>query len=471
MCAFRIRKLSMLFIIVLLSATFTQAAFASYDFDSTQRSSCCHLRPFLLIRGVDFDLVPTRQNWSGIPYLQVRDGFVSHSWSANFSSGGNTLPYPDERYNFKLECQYDPSDKRLKGKLVIDMYQYLYLYNPEKREHEWTLVHMYTSTCEVVSEPIYPGVEDLVTIYTEEHIKPCQINIHLGEEHKGKYYYPVPLDRFALSDYKVIWVWSSKQPETKTETEETEYEDSGARFSGLSGEVEIWHYDEDREDARVAKLDMVIYVEDHVITGERSSAIISFMDMTTFIMKPETEIIIPSPAAKESLMKLLVGNLLTNVKRMIEGKTLDVEMGQAVSGTKGTIYVAEERNGISRLKVIEGEVEFRSKATGETQIIKAGEQIYADKSGLGPKTTFDIQEELKSWEPYEKMAQQASQAGATQPSSQAGAAQPTGQEVISSANQIIQIALPMIQSYLPLIVIIMLILIFAATIARRSKRK
>ena len=377
----------------------------------------------------DFDLVYLKERGYEVFYLpprfEIRDGKLEYD--------AYLTDHPLWDMEISWRGIYFPRDNVVRGELSIKYYNKTGFWF----FHRWG--DFYTSPIEGESIIIYfinqkgevldPGYRDYGVI-----------------EDYGNY---------ELEPFKVVWL-------NRPQIEEPQYEDSGARFSGISGEVYIWHYDEYRGDAQAAKLDMVIYVEDHVLTGERSSAIISFMDMTTFIMKPETEIIIPSPAAKESLMKLVVGNLLINVKRMIEGKTLDVEMGQAVSGTKGTIYVAEERNGISRLKVIEGEVEFRSKATGETQIIKAGEQIYADKSGLGPKTTFDIQEELKSWEPYEKMAQQASQAEATQPSSQ---------EVISSANQIIQIALPMIQSYLPLIVIIMLILIFAATIARRSKRK
>jgi hypothetical protein len=79
-----------------------------------------------------------------------------------------------------------------------------------------------------------------------------------------------------LRGYKVKWL--SPQPQ-----EEQGCVDSGFRFSGLSGEVEIWHADEERDDARVAKLDMVICAYDHIWTGERSSAILSDVDMTTFL--------------------------------------------------------------------------------------------------------------------------------------------------------------------------------------------
>jgi len=94
----------------------------------------------------------------------------------------------------------------------------------------------------------------------------------------------------------------------------------------LSGEVEVRHSD-DEEGWQVAKLDMVLYVDDHIKTGERSSAILSFMDMNTFVMKPETEIIIPTAYEKENVIKLITGNLRANVKRMFRDEVLEVEMG------------------------------------------------------------------------------------------------------------------------------------------------
>jgi len=92
----------------------------------------------------------------------------------------------------------------------------------------------------------------------------------------------------------------------------------------LSGEVEVRHSD-DEEGWQVAKLDMVLYVDDHIKTGERYSAILSFMDITTFVIKPETEIIIPTAYEKENVIKLITGNLRANVKRMFRDKCLKLK--------------------------------------------------------------------------------------------------------------------------------------------------
>jgi hypothetical protein len=211
---------------------------------------------------------------------------------------------------------------------------------------------------------------------------------------------------------------------------------------------------DDPDGWRVAKHDMIIYKDDHIKTGEKSWAVISD-PWSVYTMKPESEIIIKFSLTlkEENVLVVMYGNLMANIKRSIKEGALDIQLGQAILGIKGTIFVAEERNGISRLKVIEGEVEFRSKATGETQLVKAGEEIYADKKGLGPKTNFNIQEELKTWE-IVKGQQTAPQ-----------------DTIIQSANQIIQTYLPIIQSPIPIIGVILILIIAIIALRRRSKRK
>lgn len=90
--------------------------------------------------------------------------------------------------------------------------------------------------------------------------------------------------------------------------------DSGVRFSDLSGEVDL------RPDCKVnawktAEIKTIPCVDDHVRTGEDSSAILSFADMTTFVMKPETEIILDVAPQRDAKVKLVSGNIWEKVKR------------------------------------------------------------------------------------------------------------------------------------------------------------
>jgi len=169
--------------------------------------------------------------------------------------------------------------------------------------------------------------------------------------------------------------------------------DSGARFAGLTGQVDIVFNGK----RRPAKMGDVIPVSAVIITEEDSSAIISFIDMSTFVVKPETNIIVSAPPEKDSKLKLVAGKIWANVKKMAKDGTMEIEMNQGVAGIKGTTFVCEEKNGISVLKVIDGTVDFKSKTNGNIVKVNAGEMIEATTNGLSKIAKFDIAEESESW--------------------------------------------------------------------------
>lgn len=178
--------------------------------------------------------------------------------------------------------------------------------------------------------------------------------------------------------------------------ENNEARDSGARVSDLSGQVEI-ACPPNLEEWDVMKMGRVIYVDCHLKTGEDSSAEISFSDMTTFKMRPETEIVIDTPPEKESKMSLIMGNVWVNVKQMIKDGTMTVHGSQAVAGIKGTTFVLEEDGTNSKLKVIEGVVAYTANSNNETRDISTGQEITATKEGLSEITTFNIEAENNLW--------------------------------------------------------------------------
>ena len=73
--------------------------------------------------------------------------------------------------------------------------------------------------------------------------------------------------------------------------------DSGARFSNISRVVEIFP-DSDPDAIYSAKPNSVLNVCDHVLTGEESSAIVTFPDLSTIMMRAEAEIVILSPRGR-----------------------------------------------------------------------------------------------------------------------------------------------------------------------------
>lgn len=197
-------------------------------------------------------------------------------------------------------------------------------------------------------------------------------------------------------------------------------EDSGARFSDMSGTVEVLipiGVDEngqeiyDEEAWNFAKLEMVLPVGTMIKTGENSKVILSFADMTTFETRPNSTVILSSSAAKNRrLVDLIIGDLLIGGwKKALKGE-IEVTASQAVLGTKGTIFAVHDDGVTTTLKVIEGTVESTSKATGQTELVSAGEMITADSTGLQPKTTFDVALESAQWE---SLAQPPAQAPVT----------------------------------------------------------
>lgn len=176
-----------------------------------------------------------------------------------------------------------------------------------------------------------------------------------------------------------------------------QYVDSGIRVSDLYGEVTIRRGDnEDQYD--LLEIGSIIYVGDHIVTAQDSGCILSMLDMTTFVIKPESEIIVTVPSGEDSKIDLILGNIYTNFQEIITHGRMEVEMNQAVAGIKGTTFVCEETGSKSTLKVLEGTVSLTSKINNKAVSVSAGEMAVADASGNLNKSTFNIAQEAKKWD-------------------------------------------------------------------------
>ncbi|MBX7170336.1 MAG: FecR domain-containing protein [Pyrinomonadaceae bacterium] len=173
---------------------------------------------------------------------------------------------------------------------------------------------------------------------------------------------------------------------------------SGVRFGGVSGQVEVWHEDETENDSKIAKIDTVLYEGDHIKTAEDATCIISFADMSTFVMKPESEIILAKTNESESKLKLVFGNIIANVKKIIKDGSMEVDCDQAVAGIKGTkfeLWELGQKIGTT-LRVEEGTVEFRHKTSGKIIMVSSGQIVSATPSGFvsGQINPTPIEKEL-----------------------------------------------------------------------------
>ncbi len=114
--------------------------------------------------------------------------------------------------------------------------------------------------------------------------------------------------------------------------------DSHIRFNDLYGEVSIKHGYEDDDAYEYAEIDTVIYEDDVIRTKEDSGAILGLEDMSTYVIKPETTLIIHNEENNVSKIEMLIGTMWENIKKMAEGKTLEIEMSQCIAGGEGTIF-------------------------------------------------------------------------------------------------------------------------------------
>lgn len=176
------------------------------------------------------------------------------------------------------------------------------------------------------------------------------------------------------------------------------------KIGGLHGEVNVRQNDEDDDAYIFAWSGMELYHNDRVKTLTRSGCIISFADMSTFVMKEDTTIVLDIANERQSVHAMVAGNVWVNLKKMIQGGSMEVEMGQAIAGARGTTFICEEKDGVSTVKVFEGEVEVTAKATGKSVLISGGEMLSTDSAGKGTLTMFDMEAELAGWDTYVQQA-------------------------------------------------------------------
>ena len=121
---------------------------------------------------------------------------------------------------------------------------------------------------------------------------------------------------------------------------------------------------------------------------------------TFYMLKPETEIVVKQPpqGSGGSSMKIILGKLWSNTKKLWNEGHIEIETSQAVAGIKGTTYVLEVDADKTVLKVIEGTVALTSKSTGQTIDVAGGQQATADSKGLSEVVAFDTSIEQATWD-------------------------------------------------------------------------
>ncbi len=316
--------------------------------------------------------------------VDVKSGKITadRSIPISFTTGNQSF---NGTATITMNGDYDKSDGQLSGtfRIILDMTDVWHGAVSDIKSH-WVADTQGSFTGQVVDDQV-------VIRYTGNTNEDSQLGMADGSVENNS-------SSIAYSSV-VVWRLSEYGVTETTETPDDDkvQVDSGARFSGMTGQVE-WRADDDPDGWKLCKPGTILPVFAHIRTQENSSAILSFSDMSTFVLKPDSEVVIDSPPEKESKIKLVAGNIWVNLKKMVNDGSMSVEMNQAVAGIKGTTFVASETDGVSGIKVIEGKIEVQALNGGESVEIIGGEMANVDISGKIIKDNFDILEEQNTWD-------------------------------------------------------------------------
>lgn len=172
--------------------------------------------------------------------------------------------------------------------------------------------------------------------------------------------------------------------------------DSHIRFNDFWGEVKMRPNWEEDDSYEFVDLDSPIYECYRIKTEEESGAILGLEDMSTYVIKPESILIILTENKKESKWKMIAGNMWGNVKKLAEGKTLEVEMSQCVAGISGTIVGYEETGTESKVWLFAGKVNVTNKKTKKVTVLEPGQNITC-KGGTSDVKPFNIEQGAKKF--------------------------------------------------------------------------
>lgn len=173
--------------------------------------------------------------------------------------------------------------------------------------------------------------------------------------------------------------------------------DSRIRFNDFYGEVKKRCNFEEDDSYEFVDLDDVVYENDRIKTEEESGAILGLEDMSTYVIKPKSVLIIHSKEENESKLEMLIGRMWTNIKKVAAGKSIGFEMSHCVCGINGTIVAFEETGGKSDIYLFAGSVTVTSKKGTDKVNLQPGQTSSVGSNGKVAVKEFDIEKGAKKF--------------------------------------------------------------------------
>ncbi len=174
-------------------------------------------------------------------------------------------------------------------------------------------------------------------------------------------------------------------------------EDSTVRFNDMYGEVSYRCNDEYDDAYEYAELDTVLHINDRIRAKEESGAILSFINMSTLTMRPES-IVIVAPEKKNSKFKLIAGKFWVNLKKAVYHGVIDIEMSQAVGGITGPLSALAEPGDPSPVWLFTSSADITSATTGEVITLEPGQKATITANTPVAVETFDIEAAAAAFE-------------------------------------------------------------------------
>ena len=195
---------------------------------------------------------------------------------------------------------------------------------------------------------------------------------------------------------------TSKRPSWRKEREpepisRCDHPLSGISINDLCGEVHIRCNDDEDDSYEFAELDGLIREEDRIRTKEESKVLLGLEDMNAYLIRPNSIVVIRTEKNNVSKLELIVGTIWGNIKKMAEGKSIELEMSHCITGIKGTIVAFEETGKESRVYLFAGKVEVTGKASKRKTMLKAGQASIVGSDGKIKVKKFDIEKGAKKF--------------------------------------------------------------------------
>lgn len=174
---------------------------------------------------------------------------------------------------------------------------------------------------------------------------------------------------------------------------------SGAHFQSLSGIVKLLPATDSAIWAP-GTISAALNAGDHIRTGGNSTTIIGFADSSTFVLKPESEIVIDRLSPGKTRVRVIDGHIWVNLKAMTGNGSLEVEMESAVAAITGTnITCGSSRSGgveIDTITTLRGEADVTVRDTGEHFALGEGQQLTI-RGGQIQQQNVDANQQSTQW--------------------------------------------------------------------------